>query len=125
MCIRDRFAFVIVCAAVMVMRKTHPQANRPFRAPWVPVVPILGILTCLLLMFSLPVGNWYRLFGWLLIGLAIYFFYGRHHSVMAKQRHLEHEIGAHGFGAPAVGDPDAPPSSPAAPIDTTIKDPKG
>jgi hypothetical protein len=80
---------------------------------------------CLLLMFSLPVGNWYRLIIWLLIGLAIYLFYGRHHSVMAKQRHLEHEIGAHGLGAPAVGDPDAPPSSPAAPIDTTIKGPKG
>lgn len=119
------FAFVIVCAAVMVMRKTHPEAKRPFRAPLVPLVPILGILMCLLLMFSLPVGNWYRLFVWLLIGLAIYFFYGRHHSVMAKQSHLEHELGAHGLGAPAVGDPDAPPSSPAAPIDTTIKGPKG
>jgi len=118
-------AFVIVCAAVMVMRKTHPDANRPFRAPWVPVVPILGILMCLLLMFSLPAGNWYRLIVWLLIGFAIYFFYGRHHSVMARQRHLEHEIAVHGTGAPAVGDPDAGPSSQAAPIDTTIRDPKG
>jgi len=117
------FAFVIVCAAVMVMRKTNPQANRPFRAPFVPLVPILGILMCLLLMFSLPVGNWYRLIIWLLIGFAIYFFYGRHHSVMAKRRSLEHELAAHGTGAPAVGDPDAPPSSPAAPIDTTIKKP--
>ena len=117
------FAFVIVCAAVMVMRKTHPDAKRPFRAPLVPLVPILGILMCLLLMFSLPAGNWYRLIVWLLIGLAIYFFYGRHHSVMAKMRHLEHEMRAHGLGAPAVGDPAAPPSSPAAPIDTTIKEP--
>ena len=52
------FAFVIVCAAVMVMRKTNPDCQAPFRAPLVPLVPILGILTCLLLMFSLPAGNW-------------------------------------------------------------------
>jgi APA family basic amino acid/polyamine antiporter len=77
-------AFVIVCAAVLIMRKKHPEAERPFRCPWVPVVPVLGILSCLLLMFSLPVANWWRLFTWLAIGLVIYFFYGRHHSVMAK-----------------------------------------
>ncbi len=59
------FAFVIVCAAVLIMRKKHPDAERPFRCPWVPVVPILGILTCLLLMFSLPAANWWRLFVWL------------------------------------------------------------
>ena len=114
------FAFVIVCAAVLVMRKTNPNANRPFRAPLVPLVPILGILTCLLLMFSLPAANWWRLIGWLAVGLAIYFLYGRKHSVMSQQRHLAHELAAHGTGAPAVGDPDAPPSSPAAPIDTRI-----
>ncbi|HEX7580006.1 MAG TPA: amino acid permease [Thermoanaerobaculia bacterium] len=77
-------AFVIVCAAVLIMRKKYPEAERPFRCPWVPVVPVLGILSCLLLMFSLPVANWWRLFTWLAIGLVIYFFYGRHHSVMAK-----------------------------------------
>jgi APA family basic amino acid/polyamine antiporter len=117
------FAFVIVCGAVLVMRKTNPNANRPFRAPFVPLVPILGILTCLLLMFSLPAENWYRLIIWLTIGLVIYFLYGRNHSVMSQQRSLEHEIKAHGLSpaGEAVGDPDAPPSSPAAPIDTTIK----
>jgi APA family basic amino acid/polyamine antiporter len=73
-------AFVIVCAAVLIMRKTHPDAERPFRAPLGPVVPILGILSCLLLMFSLPVENWYRLAGWLLLGLVIYFAYGYRHS---------------------------------------------
>jgi APA family basic amino acid/polyamine antiporter len=78
------FAFVIVCAAVLIMRKTHPNAERPFRAPLVPLVPILGIITCLLLMFSLPEENWWRLIIWLAIGLAIYFFYGRKHSVLAK-----------------------------------------
>lgn len=79
-------AFVIVCAAVLVMRKTYPNAPRPFRCPWVPVVPILGILSCSLLMFSLPTANWWRLGIWLAIGLAIYFFYGRYHSVLAVQR---------------------------------------
>ncbi|MGE5401008.1 MAG: amino acid permease [Ignavibacteriales bacterium] len=76
------FAFVIVCAAVLIMRRTHPEAERPFRAPWVPFVPIMGILTCLMLMFSLPEENWLRLFVWLAIGFLIYFGYGRKHSVM-------------------------------------------
>jgi APA family basic amino acid/polyamine antiporter len=80
------FAFVVVCAAVLIMRIKHPEAERPFRAPFVPFVPIAGILTCLMLMFSLGIENWYRLFGWLLLGLIIYFGYGRHHSVMAKLR---------------------------------------
>ena len=59
------FAFVIVCAAVLIMRRTNPDAERPFRAPFYPFVPILGILSCLLLMFSLPVENWYRLIIWM------------------------------------------------------------
>jgi basic amino acid/polyamine antiporter, APA family len=80
------FAFVIVCAAVLIMRRTHPEAERPFRAPFVPFVPIAGILTCLLLMFSLPAENWLRLVVWLAIGFCIYFFYGRHNSILAKQR---------------------------------------
>ena len=115
------FAFVIVCGAVLVMRKTNPNANRPFRAPLVPLVPILGILTCLLLMFSLPAENWYRLIIWLAIGLIIYFLYGRRHSVMAL--HTEHEIKSHGISpaGQAVGDPDAPPSSPAGDVDSRVK----
>jgi len=80
------FAFVIVCAAVLMMRKLDPQAARPFRTPLVPLVPILGIAFCLMLMFALPAGNWYRLLGWLAIGLVIYFGYGRTHSVMARLR---------------------------------------
>lgn len=78
------FAFVIVCAAVLIMRKTHPNAVRPFRAPFVPLTPILGIIICGILMFSLPEENWFRLFGWLIIGLVIYYFYGRKHSIMRK-----------------------------------------
>jgi APA family basic amino acid/polyamine antiporter len=79
------FAFAIVCAAVLVMRRTNPDAERPFRVPLVPFTPILGILSCLLLMFSLPSANWLRLFGWLTIGLFIYFLYGWRNSVMARQ----------------------------------------
>ncbi len=88
-------AFVIVCAAVLIMRRTNPNAERPFRAPLFPLVPILGILTCLLLMFSLPSENWWRLFVWLAIGFVIYFAYGRRHSVLA--RNLAHEISKHGI----------------------------
>jgi len=79
-------AFVIVCSAVLIMRRTHPEAERPFRVPYAPLTPILGILFCLLLMFSLPSENWFRLLVWLLIGFAIYFGYGRRHSALDKMR---------------------------------------
>jgi APA family basic amino acid/polyamine antiporter len=88
------FAFVIVCAAVLIMRRTNPTAERPFRCPLVPLIPILGIACCLLLMLSLPEANWYRLLAWLAVGLFIYFFYGRHHSHLGKE--LRHAISAHG-----------------------------
>jgi len=78
-------AYVIVCTAVLIMRKTHSHADRPFRAPLFPLVPILGIIFCLVLMFSLPPQNWLRLFVWLVIGITIYFGYGRKHSAMAKE----------------------------------------
>jgi APA family basic amino acid/polyamine antiporter len=73
-------AFVIVCTAVLIMRRTHPDVERPFRVPFGPVLPVLGILSCLMLMFSLPAENWARLFIWLAVGLVIYFAYGRKHS---------------------------------------------
>ncbi|MCU0913688.1 MAG: amino acid permease [Planctomycetes bacterium] len=79
-------AFVIVCLAVLVMRYIHPQAERPFRCPWVPVIPILGVILCLILMLSLPFGNWLRLLAWMVAGMLIYVFYGRHRSVLARQR---------------------------------------
>ncbi|MCX7418543.1 MAG: amino acid permease [Planctomycetia bacterium] len=79
------FAFVIVCAAVLIMRKTNPDAERPFRCPLVPLIPLLGIGACLMLMFSLPAANWWRLIAWLALGLVIYFCYGRHHSVLGKE----------------------------------------
>jgi len=73
-------AFVIVCAAVLLLRKRRPELPRPFRTPFVPAVPLLGIGISLLMMFSLPLDTWIRLLVWLAIGLVIYFAYGRHHS---------------------------------------------
>jgi APA family basic amino acid/polyamine antiporter len=75
-------AFVVVCASILILRRTHPHAQRPFRVPFSPVIPILGMLTSLMLMLSLPRENWWRLGIWLLAGLAIYFFYGRKHSTL-------------------------------------------
>ena len=78
------FAFVVVCAAVLIMRRTHPDAVRPFRAPLGPVVPIAGIVTCMILMFSLAPENWWRLFIWLAVGMIIYFSYSRKHCITAR-----------------------------------------
>jgi basic amino acid/polyamine antiporter, APA family len=73
-------AFVIVCAGVWILRVRRPDLPRPFRVPWVPVVPILGILISFALMASLPLDTWLRLIIWLIIGLVIYFTYGIKHS---------------------------------------------
>ncbi len=77
-------AFVIVCAGVWVMRVRHPELPRPFKTPWVPFVPIMGILASLLMMASLPGDTWIRLVVWLAIGMVIYFTYGRKHSRVRK-----------------------------------------
>lgn len=78
------FAFVIVCAGVIVMRRNNPEQHRPFRTPWVPLVPVLGIIANLALMYSLGASNWLRLAVWLAIGQAIYFLYSRRHSRLAE-----------------------------------------
>jgi APA family basic amino acid/polyamine antiporter len=78
------FAFIIVCAGIIIMRRTQPALNRPFRTPWVPLVPVLGILVNLAMMLGLGWENWARLFGWLFIGLCIYFGYSRHHSHLRR-----------------------------------------
>jgi basic amino acid/polyamine antiporter, APA family len=77
-------AFSIVCAGILVLRRTRPEVHRPFRTPLVPLVPILGILTCFAMMASLGIDNWLRLIGWLAIGMIIYFGYSRHHSHLAQ-----------------------------------------
>jgi basic amino acid/polyamine antiporter, APA family len=74
------FAFILVCGAVIYLRRSDSSASRPFRVPAVPLVPVLGILFCLLLMAGLPLVTWVRLFVWLVIGLVIYVTYGRNHS---------------------------------------------
>ncbi|MBI1786812.1 MAG: amino acid permease, partial [Acidobacteria bacterium] len=74
------FAFVIVCAGVLVMRRTQPGTPRPFKTPWVPLVPIMGILWNFSMMYSLGWDNWIRLAVWLVIGQVIYFGYSRYRS---------------------------------------------
>jgi APA family basic amino acid/polyamine antiporter len=73
-------AFIMVCIAVMILRRTNPQQPRPFRTPWVPAVPILGIIFNGYMMYKLGWINWARLIIWLVIGLVIYFTYSRYHS---------------------------------------------
>src|ERR1700678_564563 len=78
------FAFIIVCISIMVLRKTNPEQPRPFRTPWVPLVPVLGILFNGYMMYKLGWVNWARLIIWLVIGLVVYFGYSRHHSRVQK-----------------------------------------
>jgi APA family basic amino acid/polyamine antiporter len=76
------FAFVVVSAAVIVLRKKQPDRPRGFRTPWVPLVPLLSIGCCILLMAGLPLLTWIRFFVWLILGLAIYFIFGSKNSVL-------------------------------------------
>ena len=89
-------AFVIVCAAVIVMRRTNPDLPRPFRTPLVPLVPILGIVMNLGMMLYLGWENWLRLTVWLAVGLVIYFSYGHKRSALAQG--LARELAASGVG---------------------------
>ena len=73
-------AFVIVCISVIVLRRTMPHVKRPFRTPWVPAVPIGGILICGAMMAGLPLATWIRLGVWFLIGLVVYFGYASRHA---------------------------------------------
>jgi APA family basic amino acid/polyamine antiporter len=79
-------AFAIVCAGVLILRKTAPDTPRPFRTPGMPWVPVVGTLICLYLMSGLPLPTWIRLFVWLAIGLAIYFTYGRFRADTVRRR---------------------------------------
>jgi APA family basic amino acid/polyamine antiporter len=71
------FAFIVVSVGVIILRRAQPDRPRSFRVPWVPFLPVLSILCCLVLMLSLPLETWIRFVVWLMIGLAIYSFYGR------------------------------------------------
>ena len=100
-------AFVLVCIGVWVLRKKRPDLDRPFRTPWVPVVPILGAVFCVGLMATLPGDTWIRLVVWLLIGFVIYFGYSRKHSRL--QRELEGGGAAGSSGAGFGGGPRSQP----------------
>jgi APA family basic amino acid/polyamine antiporter len=82
-------AFVIVCAAVLILRISRPDVPRPFRCPLAYVLAPLGIAVNLLMMLFLPLSTWLRLFGWLAIGFVIYFAYGRRHSVLWRKGSLK------------------------------------
>jgi len=71
------FAFIVVSAGVILLRRSQPGRPRSFRVPWVPVLPAISIVCCLVLMLSLPLETWIRFVVWLAIGLVIYFTYGR------------------------------------------------
>ena len=71
------FAFTLVSCCVLLLRHTQPLLRRPFLCPWSPLVPATGAFLCFMLMLSLPASNWYRLVVWLVLGLIIYFLYGR------------------------------------------------
>jgi len=73
-------AFAMVCIGVLVLRRIEPAAHRPFRTPWVPLVPLLGVASCCALMLSLPAATWLQLLLWSALGLLIYAAYGRRHS---------------------------------------------
>lgn len=79
------FAFTLVCIGVIVMRKRNPEVERPFKTPFVPVIPILGIIVCVLMMASLPLESWERLGIWMVVGVIVYFIYGKKHSVLRKE----------------------------------------
>lgn len=76
------FAFSLVCIGVLILRKTDPDLARPFRTPLVPLVPILGIIVCVLMMASLPIVSWERLAIWMGLGVIIYFSYSKKHSII-------------------------------------------
>jgi APA family basic amino acid/polyamine antiporter len=73
-------AFVTVCIALLVLRRAAPNLKRPFRTPWVPLIPVLGAVSCLILMASLPAATWVRLGVWLVLGVLFYRLYGYRHS---------------------------------------------
>jgi APA family basic amino acid/polyamine antiporter len=100
------FAFVLVSIAVPVLRKSQPNLERPFRTPWVPLVPILSVLACLWLMINLPVGTWIRLIVWMALGFVVYFGYARKHSRLNDEGDAGGPgaaVGTPGGGAPAAG----------------------
>jgi APA family basic amino acid/polyamine antiporter len=92
------FAFVVVCAAVLILRKRRPDAPRSFKVPGGSIIPVLGILSCLYLMLSLPVITWVRFLVWLDIGMLIYWFYSRTKSPLADKQEAARRTGGENLG---------------------------
>ena len=88
------FAFVLVSAGVMILRRTRGDLERGFRAPGVPVVPILSILACVWLMLNLTTLTWIRFLVWMAVGVVIYAAYGRRHSALARRARREEVLTA-------------------------------
>lgn len=80
------FAFALVCLGVLILRKTDPARPRAFKTPFMPVVPILGIVVCVVMMYGLGRHNWERLLIWMAVGLLVYFIYGIRNSLVRKQQ---------------------------------------
>ncbi|PYE14266.1 amino acid/polyamine/organocation transporter (APC superfamily) [Williamsia limnetica] len=89
------FAFIVVAAGVIVLRKTRPDLPRGFKVPWMPVLPIAAILACLWLMLNLSALTWIRFIIWMIIGVAVYFLYSQRHSLVGKRERgeLSDEVG--------------------------------
>ena len=85
------FAFALVAGGVLILRYREPDRHRAFRAPGGPLAPIITILTCLLLMAGLPIMNWIRFFVWMILGLVLYYFYGRKHSTLRAANRAQEE----------------------------------
>jgi basic amino acid/polyamine antiporter, APA family len=99
------FAFLLVNIGVIILRRTRPDMPRPYRVPWSPLLPILGVLFAVYLMSDLPLSTWIRFVLWLALGLAIYFLYGYRHSRLRAP-------GAGGEGTPSWArdtTPETPP----------------
>jgi len=96
------FAFVLVSLGVLVLRRKQPERRRSFRTPWVPVVPILSIVSCMILMASLPLETWVRFLVWLVIGLSIYLTYSRHHSEFGRAPRAPAEVQSLPLNAPSA-----------------------
>jgi APA family basic amino acid/polyamine antiporter len=78
------FIFTIVCLGVLILRYTHPEFKRPFKVPFVPFIPIAGMVACLSQMCFLPWSTWVQILCWFALGFVFYFYYGRKHSKIRK-----------------------------------------
>jgi basic amino acid/polyamine antiporter, APA family len=83
------FAFVLVSAGVIVLRRTRPDLKRGFRAPWVPALPVAWIAACLWLMLNLTGLTWIRFGIWMVLGVVVYYLYGRGHSVQGQRERAD------------------------------------